>query len=99
MTAHDVTAVGDPVAAALVYARRRTVRSRCRAPRRSATLRATCWRRSTLRIPGIRFRMVDEQGSVRPHIKMFVGEVAHAIRRTRLPPDAEVMIVGALSGG
>jgi len=47
----------------------------------------------------MRFRIVDEQGAIRPHIKMFVdGELA---RRLDAPVGgaAELMIVGALSGG
>jgi len=51
------------------------------------------------RYPGMRFRLVDEQRAVRPHIKLFVdGEL---VRRLDAPVDgaAELMIVGALSGG
>ena len=49
--------------------------------------------------PGLRFRMVDEQDAVRPHIRMIVNgaqvfDLAHALR----PSDA-VQIVQALSGG
>ena len=51
------------------------------------------------RFPGLRFRIVDEQGAIRPHIKLFVdGELA----RHLAAPTAgsrELMIVGALSGG
>src|SRR4051794_9961916 len=49
--------------------------------------------------PGIRFRMIDEQGQVRPHIKLFVG--AHLARDLATPIAAgcDVMIVAALSGG
>lgn len=49
--------------------------------------------------PGIRFRMVDEQGRIRRHIRIFVnGEQA---RDLALPLQAagEVVIVQALSGG
>ncbi|HQR10313.1 MAG TPA: MoaD/ThiS family protein [Casimicrobiaceae bacterium] len=49
--------------------------------------------------PGIRFRMVDEQGKLRPHIKIFVDAAVERDPATLLPPDAEVMIVAALSGG
>jgi molybdopterin converting factor small subunit len=51
------------------------------------------------RFPGLRFRVVDEQDAIRPHIKMFVdGELA---RRLDTPVDSSkvLMIVGALSGG
>ena len=51
------------------------------------------------RFPGFRFRIIDEQGNIRPHIKLFVnGELARDLT-VILPPSAEVMIVGALSGG
>lgn len=49
--------------------------------------------------PGIRFRMVDEAGKVRPHIQVFVGMAVERDPAAVLPPGAEVMIVGALSGG
>ena len=49
--------------------------------------------------PGIRFRMIDEQDNVRPHMLLFVNG-----RRTRslsepVAPDEEVVILQALSGG
>ncbi len=48
----------------------------------------------------MRFRIVDEQGSMRPHIKFFVdGALQREPRRTPLGGAREVMIVGALSGG
>ena len=49
--------------------------------------------------PGIRFRMVDEQGRLRPHIAMFVGPKAVRDLSTPISPDTELMIVAALSGG
>ena len=49
--------------------------------------------------PGIRFRMIDEQGKLRPHIAMFVGPKAVRDLGTPVPPDTELMIVAALSGG
>ena len=49
--------------------------------------------------PGIRFRMVDEQGRLRPHIKLFVDQILTRDLRTPIPSGATVMIVGALSGG
>lgn len=49
--------------------------------------------------PGIRFRMVNEQGAVREHIRIFVNrEVADGLEYA-LRPDDEVRIIGALSGG
>lgn len=52
--------------------------------------------------PGLRDRIVDEQGAVRQHINIFVGD--EAIRfadglSTKVPADAEVLIVPAVSGG
>ncbi|MBP6655469.1 MAG: MoaD/ThiS family protein [Propionivibrio sp.] len=51
------------------------------------------------RYPGIRFRMVDEQGNIRRHMRMFfdsemVLELSQALR-----DDGELLIVQALSGG
>jgi len=51
------------------------------------------------RYPGIRFRVIDEQDAIRPHIKIFVNrEQASGIAR-RLSPSDEVLVVAALSGG
>lgn len=52
--------------------------------------------------PGVRDRVVTEQGEVRPHVNVFVG--AENIRftgglTTRLPAEAEITIVPAVSGG
>jgi sulfur-carrier protein len=52
--------------------------------------------------PGLRDRIVDEQGTVRQHINIFVGD--EAIRfadglSTKVPAGAEVLIVPAVSGG
>ena len=49
--------------------------------------------------PGIRFRMVDEAGRVRPHVQVFVGGAIERDPAAPVPPGAEVFIVGALSGG
>lgn len=51
------------------------------------------------RFPGFRFRIVDEQGHVRPHIKLFVGRTLVRSLGAPIPQGAEVMIVAALSGG
>ena len=51
------------------------------------------------RYPGLRFRVVDEQDRIRPHIKIFVGEAPAAHLATRVGKDQEVHILGALSGG
>ena len=49
--------------------------------------------------PGIRFRMLDEQGALRPHIQVFVNAAVQRNPAAILPPHADVMIVAALSGG
>lgn len=51
------------------------------------------------RFPGIRFRVVDEQGRLRRHIRFFAAagqifDLAHALRA-----DDTLVIVQALSGG
>ncbi len=49
--------------------------------------------------PGIRFRMIDEQGRIRVHIRVFVNrELARDLGRT-LDERDEVQILCALSGG
>jgi molybdopterin synthase sulfur carrier subunit len=51
------------------------------------------------RFPGLRFRVVDEQASIRPHIKMFVDGALARRLDTPVADAKELMIVGALSGG
>ena len=49
--------------------------------------------------PGIRFRMVDEQDRLRPHMRVFVnGQALHDLALPLQPGD-DVSIVQALSGG
>ncbi len=51
------------------------------------------------RHPGLRFRVVDEQDRMRPHVRFFVdGEQVFDLGRT-LGPGESVQIVQALSGG
>ena len=49
--------------------------------------------------PGLRFRIIDEQGHIRPHIKLFVDGMQARDLAAPLPPAATLLIVGALSGG
>ena len=54
------------------------------------------------RHPGIRYRILTEQGNVREHINVFVGE--ESIRftgglDTPLPKNCEIFIIPAVSGG
>ena len=51
------------------------------------------------RYPGIRFRIVDEQDCIRRHIRIFVGAAQVRELSAALGSGADVMIVGALSGG
>ncbi|MEO7940110.1 MAG: MoaD/ThiS family protein [Burkholderiaceae bacterium] len=51
------------------------------------------------RYPGLRFRVVDEQGRLRPNMRIFINglgvrDLGHGLR-----PNDDVAIVLALSGG
>jgi molybdopterin synthase sulfur carrier subunit len=51
------------------------------------------------RYPGLRFRVVDEQDRLRPHVRFFVnGEQVFDLGRP-LGPQDELHVVQALSGG
>ena len=51
------------------------------------------------RYPGLRFRLINEQDQMRPHMRCFVnGEQVFDLVRALHPTDA-VQIVQALSGG
>jgi sulfur-carrier protein len=51
------------------------------------------------RYAGIRFRMIDEQDRIRPHIRIFInGEQIRDLSH-RLRASDEMVIVQALSGG
>jgi molybdopterin synthase sulfur carrier subunit len=49
--------------------------------------------------PGLLFRIVDEQGRIRPHMNIFLNEEKVRDLTTAAPAGAEIYIVGALSGG
>jgi molybdopterin synthase sulfur carrier subunit len=52
--------------------------------------------------PALKDRVVDEQNEIRQHINIFVAGEAIRLtgnQETRVPEDAEVMIVPAVSGG
>ena len=49
--------------------------------------------------PGIRFRMIDEQNRIRPHIRFFVARVQARDLAQALNAKDELIIVQALSGG
>ena len=49
--------------------------------------------------PGIRFRIVDEQGRIRRHMRLFhESKIVNELTQV-LHPDGELFIVQALSGG
>ncbi len=49
--------------------------------------------------PGLKFRIIDEQARIRPHIRLFVGREAARDIHVAIAAGAELMIFGALSGG
>lgn len=51
------------------------------------------------RYPGIRFRMIDEQGAVRRHMRIFVNREQIIDLATPVRPTDQVHILQALSGG
>jgi molybdopterin converting factor small subunit len=51
------------------------------------------------RFPGIRFRMIDEQDRMRPHVRFFVNGKAVSDLSQTLADTDDVAIVQALSGG
>ena len=51
------------------------------------------------RYPGIRFRVIDEQGRLRQHMNIFVAGERCRDLRTNLDHVDEVVIMQALSGG
>jgi molybdopterin synthase sulfur carrier subunit len=51
------------------------------------------------RYPGLRFRVMDEQGRMRPHMRFFVNQVQVFDLAQPLRPSDSVVLVQALSGG
>ena len=51
------------------------------------------------KFPGIRFRLIDEQGRIREHMRVFAN--GERVRRldVKLKPGDQLQIFGALSGG
>ncbi|HVG94855.1 MAG TPA: MoaD/ThiS family protein [Planctomycetota bacterium] len=49
--------------------------------------------------PGLRFRIVDEHGSIRPHVRLWVGTRLAKDLGEPVGPADDVTIVAALSGG
>ena len=51
------------------------------------------------RYPGLRFRVVDEQDRMRPHVRFFVNGAPVSVLSHPLRPTDALVIVPALSGG
>ena len=51
------------------------------------------------RYPGIRFRIITEQDTIRPHIRIFVNDQQLSHLTAPLQPEDRIYIVCALSGG
>lgn len=51
------------------------------------------------RFPGLKFRVIDEQGRIRPHMRLFVGRQAARDIHAPISDGEELLIFGALSGG
>ncbi len=49
--------------------------------------------------PGIRFRMINEQGDIREHVRIFVNRERTVGLAEKLEPGDDVQILQALSGG
>lgn len=52
--------------------------------------------------PALRLRIVDEQGRVRPHVNVFVGDLSIRFARgldTPVPDGASISVLPAVSGG
>jgi sulfur-carrier protein len=49
--------------------------------------------------PGLRFRIIDEQNQIRPHIRIFVNQETARSLEFALRPEDEIRIIGAISGG
>ena len=51
------------------------------------------------RHPGLRFRVVDEHGRLRAHVRLYVNETPSDDLSTAVGPQDVVHLVAALSGG
>lgn len=51
------------------------------------------------RYPGIRFRVIDEQDKMRPHMRFFINNQQVFDMTHALQPTDSVVLVQALSGG
>lgn len=62
------------------------------------TIAALLWDLNA-QFPGIRFRMIDEQDAIRPHIRIFVNGKRQQDLAKALSASDDVQILQALSGG
>jgi sulfur-carrier protein len=51
------------------------------------------------RFPGMRFRMIDEQDGIRPHIRFFAGTREIRDLTERMDGESILHVICALSGG
>jgi sulfur-carrier protein len=51
------------------------------------------------RFPGIRFRMIDEQDRIRPHMRLFVNSSEACTLSAKVTEGDTVHVICALSGG
>ncbi len=51
------------------------------------------------RYSGLRFRIITEQDTIRPHIKIFINDDQMRIWATPIRPEDHTHIICALSGG
>ena len=52
-----------------------------------------------LLFPGLKFRVIDEQGRIRRHMRIFVGRDEARAISVPVREGGEVLLFGALSGG
>jgi molybdopterin converting factor small subunit len=65
---------------------------------RGATIGELLWDLDR-QFPGLRFRIVDEQDRMRPHMRFFINHEQVFELGERLKPGDSVQLVQALSGG
>ncbi len=51
------------------------------------------------RFPGLKFRVIDEQGRLRQHLKLFVNQRLAPNLETRVAANDSIQIILAISGG
>jgi len=51
------------------------------------------------RFPGLRFRVIDEQERLRPHMRLYLGSEPVVDLGRRVGAHDELHVLGALSGG